>query len=266
MPHFAKRLLHSLSWRSRVALRSTREFYLGARGTRRSRRIDELQLDPRIVYPCYKSLDAFVDLPRLKSLDGYLRERIVSFLKGQDGVSFHTGPFKQKLFSRTRPGARVIPLTSRAGDSNAYFDLDKPALWQPSKHALEFAELMDFIRTLPFKATGRMIIICDDRGRVVTAHRDHPDPNVCHEFIWFRTTLAKPFYVENSKTSTRLFLESYSAWFDTVNQFHGATSSPNELTFSLRVDGSFTDEFRRHIPVPAHNRASTPALWASLRE
>jgi hypothetical protein len=49
-----------------------------------------------------------------------------------------------------------------------------------------------------------------------------------------------------------------------VNQFHG--TDPGEgLTFSIRVDGSFTDEFRKRIPTPpAENRASTPALWASI--
>jgi hypothetical protein len=30
------------------------------------------------------------------------------------------------------------------------------------------------------------------------------------------------------------------------------------------VDGIFTDEFRKLIPVPAHNPASAPALWASV--
>jgi hypothetical protein len=49
-----------------------------------------------------------------------------------------------------------------------------------------------------------------------------------------------------------------------VNQFHG--TDPGEgLTFSIRVDGMFTDEFRKRIPVPASNLASMPALWASLQ-
>jgi hypothetical protein len=67
----------------------------------------------------------------------------------------------------------------------------------------------------------------------------------------------------NHRTDEKLYVESYSAWFDTVNQFHG--TDPGEgITFSIRVDGIFNDEFRRRIPVPVSNRASTPALWASV--
>jgi hypothetical protein len=67
----------------------------------------------------------------------------------------------------------------------------------------------------------------------------------------------------NHLTNEKKYVESYSAWFDTVNQFHG-TDAGTGLTFSIRVDGTFTDEFRKRIPTPAQNLASTPALWASL--
>ena len=56
-------------------------------------------------------------------------------------------------------------------------------------------------------------------------------------------------------------MESYSAWFDTVNQYHG-TDAHEGLGFSIRVDGIFTDEFRQRIARPAYNTASTPSLWA----
>ena len=114
---------------------------------------------------------------------------------------------------------------------------------------------MDFIRTLPFEATGRRLIIYDDAGTSVPAHRDHLNADICHVFIWFRTNLRKPFYVLAPGTGQKLYVESYSAWFDTVNQFHG--SDPGEgLSFSIRVDGRFTTEFRRLAPKPALNPAS----------
>jgi hypothetical protein len=120
---------------------------------------------------------------------------------------------------------------------------------------------MAFIATLPFKATGRMLVIYDDSGRAVSAHRDHDSRDLCHEFIWFRTNLGKPFYMLDPDTGEKLYVASHAAWFDTVNQFHGADAT-GELSFSIRVDGVFTDEFRRGIPFPAENRASAPALWA----
>ena len=67
----------------------------------------------------------------------------------------------------------------------------------------------------------------------------------------------------SSDTGEKKYVESYSAWFDAVNQYHGCDAAEG-LTFSIRVDGVFTDEFRSAIPNPRFNRASAPALWASL--
>jgi hypothetical protein len=106
-----------------------------------------------------------------------------------------------------------------------------------------------------------MMIMYDDAGHAVTAHRDHPYKNPCHEFIWFRTNLNKPFCLLNPDNNKKRYVESYSAWFDTCNQFHGADPHTG-LAFSIRVDGTFSDEFRKQIPVPGYNRASTSALWA----
>jgi hypothetical protein len=66
----------------------------------------------------------------------------------------------------------------------------------------------------------------------------------------------------NPETGEKRYVESHSAWFDTVNQYHGADAT-GRPSFSIRVDGVFTDDFRRQIPFPAVNRASAPALWVS---
>ena len=120
---------------------------------------------------------------------------------------------------------------------------------------------MAFIDTLPFKATTRMVILCEDGGPGTTAHRDHIFPNVCHEFIWLRSNFNKPFYLYNDKTKVKKYVESHSAWFDSVNQYHGSEAT-RRLSFSIRVDGLFSDELKARIPVPSTNRASTPSLWA----
>jgi hypothetical protein len=76
-----------------------------------------------------------------------------------------------------------------------------------------------------------------------------------------RTNFDKQFYLLNPDTDEKLYVDSHTAWFDTVNQYHGAEASDG-LTFSIRVDGVFSDEFRRQIPFPSTNRSSAPALWA----
>jgi hypothetical protein len=220
------------------------------------------EVDSRIKYPCYKSFDEFIDVERLRSLDGYISRRIKRRLNQENDYRFYTGPYKLDKKISDRPGSKMIYLAySEKPDS--YFDLDRTDLWHPTEAANEFALLMEFIKTLPFQATGRMMIMYDTAARQVPAHRDHVETNVLHEFIWFRTNLKKPFYVLSHETGEKKYVESYSVWFDSVNQFHG--SDPFEgLAFSIRVDGVFTDEFRKKIPKPDFNLASTPAFWASM--
>jgi hypothetical protein len=221
----------------------------------------EAKVDPRISYPSYKSFDEFIDVERLRSLDGYITQKIKRHIEGQK-EDYFLNYHRLDASSPYVPGVREIWLSrNKPGVMYNYLDLDKTELWQLTDAANEFALLMDFIRTLPFKATGRMLVIYDDSNSIVPAHRDHLKAETCHEFIWFRTNLKKPFYMLNHKTDEKKYVESYSAWFDSVNQFHGSDSCEG-LAFSIRVDGIFTDEFRKLIPLPDFNLASTPSFWA----
>ncbi|MFL6227710.1 MAG: hypothetical protein ACJ741_02910 [Pyrinomonadaceae bacterium] len=219
------------------------------------------QVEATITYPSYKSFDEFIDVGWLKSLDGYVAERVRRHVEAQQDSQFYTGPFTLERQSPARPGTRMIYL-SQSKEPDSYYDLDRTELWEPTAAVEEFSELMSFIRTLPFEATGRMLIMYDHAPRPVTPHRDHDVAEVCHEFVWFRTNLSKPFYMLNQHTGEKQYVASYSAWFDTVNQYHGSDPCDG-LSFSVRVDGRFTEEFRRQIPRPAVNPASAPALWAS---
>ena len=218
-------------------------------------------VDSAIKYPCYMSFDDIVDVERLKSLDDYITERIRKH-QAAGRIDYFQNDHRLDEASAQEPGVREIWLSGNKADvPHDYLNLDRPELWEPTPAASDFAELMDFIATLPFKAVGRMLLIYDDAGNAVPAHRDHMSPELCHHFIWLRTNRSKPFYVLNHKTSEKMYVNSYSAWFDTVNQFHGS-DSVSGLSFSIRIDGRFTDELTRSIPTPRFNRASQPALWA----
>ncbi|HEU0044229.1 hypothetical protein [Sphingomonas sp.] len=212
------------------------------------------------LYPSYKDLDAFIDVARLKALDGFITEQLRGRLAAAADRAFYTGPFLLQSDAPDRPGSRMIELAQSREPEN-YYDLDRTDLWEPSAEAAAFAPLMDFIATLPFAATGRMLIMYDPSGRAVSAHKDHDSAELCHEFIWFRTNLTKPFYMLDPDTGERAYVAGHAAWFDTVNQFHGADAS-DELSFSIRVDGIFDDAFRSRIPFPDRNRAAAPSLWA----
>jgi hypothetical protein len=217
-------------------------------------------VDPAISYPSYMSMDRFIDVERLRSLDGYISERLRRRLRADRDLKFYTGPYTLDGTMPGNPGSRMVYLAASERE-DSYFDLDRTELWHPTANAEEFTLLMEFIRTLPFASTGRMLIMYDDTPRAVTPHRDHVETDISHEFIWFRTNLKKPFYMLDPATDRKLYVSSYSAWFDSVNQFHGSDGYDG-LSFSVRVDGKFTDEFRRSIPMPKRNKASIPSYWA----
>lgn len=212
------------------------------------------------IYPSYVDFDCFIDVQRLKSLDGFITERIEQHIQ-QERDSCFLNLHRLEETAAYAPGAREIWLTRTApGTAYDYLDLDKPALWQPTSDAAEFEPVMRFVETLPFAATGRILIIYDNAGNSVPAHRDHLETEICNEFIWMRTNFNKQFYVLKAQTGEKLYVTSHSAWFDTVNQYHGADGSEG-LSFSIRVDGVFDEQFRAQIPYPQRGRAAAPSLW-----
>jgi hypothetical protein len=225
-------------------------------------------LNRRITYPSYKSFDDFLDIEKLKALDEFVTRKITEHISTKTEQYF-LNAYPLDSISPHQPGAREIWLSTpkftgeSIGDCSLFNELNKPELWQLTPESANFDALMDFVSLLPFKATSRILIIYDDAETSVPAHRDHLSRDLCQEFVWFRTNLKKPFYMLNHQTNEKQYVETYSAWFDTVNQFHG-TDPVKGLNFSIRVDGHFTDQFRKQIPFLEENRASAPALWASI--
>ena len=218
----------------------------------------------RAHYPSYVDLDPMIDVARLAALDGYIRERLERRLAAEADLRFYTGPFVLEADAPTLPGSRMVYL-AKTDKPDDYYELDRCENWHASEDAEEFSELMDFIATLPFAATARMLIMYDAEGRPVTAHRDHDSQELCHEFFWLRTNLDKPFYMLNPASGEKAYVRGHSAWFDTVNQYHGADGT-GELSWSIRIDGRFTDAFRAQMPDPGESPASSAALWQAQLE
>src|SRR5215210_8832403 len=64
----------------------------------------------KISYPCYQSLDAFIDLERLKSLDADLTEKLERAVKRRSSDLF-LNEHRLDATSPHQPGAREIWLT-----------------------------------------------------------------------------------------------------------------------------------------------------------
>jgi hypothetical protein len=99
---------------------------------------DDTPVDSRVSYPSYKSFDDLIDVERLRSLDGYLTQKIKRRLQSQEDLKFYTGPYKLDGEVPDRPGSRMIYL-AYSEQPDSYFDLDRTELWHPTVHAAEFS-------------------------------------------------------------------------------------------------------------------------------
>ena len=64
MAALTKRIQHAAAWRSRRAMVNMRHFKDSFSVYLNRRRVEPVQVDPRIKYPCYKSLDEHIDVEK----------------------------------------------------------------------------------------------------------------------------------------------------------------------------------------------------------
>ena len=189
-------------------------------------------------------LDEYIDVDRLVSLDESLKNKLDDILRnGFRSTGLFGAGERLDPAAPERNGTRAIGL--RRQISGGYDRIHDAACWEDSETAAEFPDLMDFVKTLPLVSYGRYFIIFDYDGVVEPPHRDHGDPRLRQEFIWFRPNKTKNFYIYEKRTKQKIFVDSYSAWFDT-RHYHG-TDPSDGLSISIRVDGVFTDELRARI-------------------
>lgn len=116
-----------------------------------------------------------------------------------------------------------------------------------------FPELKIWLESLKgtvFKHLGRIIFFKAEHDCIAPLHRDLILPDETdyfdhrHEFIHIRPNLDKPFYIWDGN-SQMILVESHAAFFNDQDWHSGG--KVNKQTYSLRIDGPFTDEFRKQI-------------------
>lgn len=125
----------------------------------------------------------------------------------------------------------------------------KPGTIHPETARL-FAKTIDYIhRVMPFETVGRITLFGLDPLAVVPTHRDYDRYNPGNryaEFINFcPAPYKKPFYVYDNADGSKHFPRSKAYWFNELD-YHGVDGMPH-FTYSLRVDGVFTEAFRDKI-------------------
>lgn len=114
-----------------------------------------------------------------------------------------------------------------------------------------FPELINYINTLPFTEYGRVLFFLHEHNSDMLIHSDVREDRRYQphrsEFLWLRTKLDKDFFIFDPDTNKKYPVESYSAFFND-HDFHGGRPT-KMMTFSLRIDGFFTEEFREKIGI-----------------
>lgn len=192
----------------------------------------------------YLSLDDYIDVDRLRSMNDGLEAKLLNLLEEEpERVGLFSAGERLDPNGSTQSGTRTVRLRNQF--RGGYSEIHCGDSWEDSESVADFPELMRFVASLPLKSYGRCFIIFDDKGVIELPHRDHGDPKLKQEFMWFRTNRKKRFYIYERSSGTKHYVESYSAWFDT-RHFHGVDPADG-LSLSVRVDGVFTDEFRNTV-------------------
>jgi len=187
--------------------------------------------------PLYKSYETFLNLPeshpiRINSKglsDADLATYLKFALSGYDLYSYHflfdfvdgwrENPFPYSI----RPAAKFFPEVTK---------------W-----------IENLITTNVFSHIGRASFFIQESGGISFEHRDpsvDPDfSDVLSEFIHIRINLNRPFYVRDKETLEKFYINTCVGYWNDQD-WHGGDSIL-EPSYAFRVDGVFTDDFRKCI-------------------
>jgi hypothetical protein len=111
-----------------------------------------------------------------------------------------------------------------------------------------FPEVDTWIKNLKlqniFSTIEESTFLTLDSGGIPFEHF-HPDKGTPAEFIHIRPKIVRPFYIRNDITSEKVYINARAAWWDDRLP-HGGDPVLTP-TYTLRIDGVFTDEFRQKI-------------------
>lgn len=116
-----------------------------------------------------------------------------------------------------------------------------------------FPGVLEWIDTLieqqVFSHIGRATFFVQEAGGISFEHHDpsvDPEkPDVPSEFIHLRPNTDRPFYVRDSETLEKFYINTRAGYWNDQDYHGGDTVS--KPTYSFRIDGKFTDAFKEKI-------------------
>lgn len=160
---------------------------------------------------------------------------------------------------------RYLKMALGAYDPYIYYFLYEEGNWDergaPRNKTAEAAYFPDVVnwveQTLDnniFEHIGRVIFFVCDHDGIPFEHRDLDAKNgidviVPHrnEFIHIRPNTKKAFYLWDPETKDKTYINTRAAWWNDVD-WHGGEKII-EQSYSLRIDGKFTEDFRKKLGI-----------------
>lgn len=169
-----------------------------------------------------------------------------------------------KNFKERNKFTRYIKHAMGAYDPYIYYFLWEDGSWDDrtaprtlTPEAEYFPNVVKWVESMVgtiFEDIGRVIFFHCEADGLPFEHRDLDAKNGINvvkphrnEFIHIRPNTKKGFYVWDPEAKNKVYLNTRAAWWNDVD-WHGGDKIM-EQSYSLRIDGKFTDSFRKQLGI-----------------
>jgi hypothetical protein len=199
--------------------------------------------------PIYKAMEEFMALPDTDPIK-------------VEGMKLMPKDFKD--FRQRNLFTRYLKMAMGAYDPYIYYYLweegdwnDRPGERQLTPESYYFSSVVEWVLNLKgtvFETIGRVIFFHCEADGIPFEHRDLDAKNGINvikphrnEFIHIRPNTKKAFYLWDPETKDKTYLNTRAAWWNDQD-WHGGERIM-EQSYSLRIDGKFTEEFRKKLGI-----------------
>jgi hypothetical protein len=199
--------------------------------------------------PIYKAMDEFMALPDTDPIK-------------QAGLELMPKDFKN--FKERNLFTRYLKMAMGSYDPYIYYYLWEEGSWDDrtaprklTEEAEYFPEVVKWVENLVgtiFVDIGRVIFFHCEADGIPFEHRDLDAKNGVdvvkphrNEFIHIRPNTKKAFYIWDPEHKNKVYLNTRAAWWNDTD-WHGGEKII-EQSYSLRIDGKFTEDFRKKLGI-----------------
>jgi hypothetical protein len=200
--------------------------------------------------PIYQAMQEFMSLPDSDPVK-------------QAGMQLMPRDFKN--FQERNVFTRYLKMAMGAYDPYIYYYLWEEGSWDDrtaprtlTSEAAYFPNVVKWVeQTIAngiFENIGRVIFFHCDHDGIPFEHRDLDakhgiDTSFPHrnEFIHIRPNTKKAFYLWDPEKQNKIYLNTRAAWWNDQD-WHGGERIM-EQSYSLRIDGKFTEQFRKKLGI-----------------